>query len=188
MITKTVGGSGGPAPKIGFAQGEFRMPTLPPGSPQDIVVQARRAAATRLRIQGLTFERIATEHPELGYASRQHVREDVNRHLAQLAEERRQDAGTLVQAEVEKLDRLEAKLNGILDANGLTIRNGEVVTYRGEAVIDFAPAMQAAKILLDLSQRRARLLRHDQPVKVEQGGDVNLNVRYEYAGIDPEDV
>jgi len=70
--------------------------------------------------------------------------------------------------EVQKLDLLEERLWGMLDEDYYTVSAGQVVYMEtGDPVPDIDPVMKIIDRILKVSERRAKLLGLDKPVRVE---------------------
>jgi Ni,Fe-hydrogenase III large subunit len=71
----------------------------------------------------------------------------------------------LKRAELAKLDRIECHLRDAMTREHVRVDHGRVITYKRKPVIDDAPVIQAAVALLRVQERRAKLLRLDEPAK-----------------------
>lgn len=139
--------------------------------------QRRRAEVMRLRREGRTFEEIGEQ---LG-VSKQAAHQMYRRTLAdipalEVAEYRAEQAA--------RLDALLAKANEVLAAEHVIVQHGKVVMQDGKPIPDHGPVLDAIKAVLDIEQRRAKLLGLDTPVK--QQLEVDGGVRYEIVGVPPE--
>ncbi len=80
--------------------------------------------------------------------------------------------------ELDKLDRLERHLLGVMEREHVSASHGRVVTLDGKPVLDDGPGVQAAVALLRVQDRRARLLGLDAPtltrVQVEDVVDAEI--------------
>ena len=102
----------------------------------------RRTQAIALRLAGVDFESIATR---LGYASRGAECTDINRALEQSLAEQARDGEVLRQAELLRLDRLQA----------------------GVWTQALAGDPRSAEVALKVIDRRCKLLGLDAPARVE---------------------
>ncbi|WP_406735363.1 hypothetical protein OG508_28120 [Streptomyces sp. NBC_01108] len=119
----------------------------------------RDAEAALLRSKGWTYPRIAAE---LGYGHRADAYNAVQRVLKETVREAGEEVRTL---ELERLDRLEAAANEVLEREHVTVSNGRVVDLHGAPLPDDAPVLAAIDRLLKIQERRSRLLGLDAPVK-----------------------
>lgn len=119
----------------------------------------RAALAAELRSKGWTYTRIA-EH--VGYTHRA----DAYNAVKKVLEETVREAGENVRAlELERLDRLEAAANEVLEREHVTVSNGRVVVLHETPLPDDGPVLAAIDRLLKIQERRARLLGLDAPTK-----------------------
>jgi len=89
----------------------------------------------------------------------------LNKYTPQLLEG---DATKHREIEVGKLDLLEQKLWAMIDEDYYTVSNGQVVYMEtGDPVPDIDPILKIVDRILKVSERRAKLLGLDKPVKVE---------------------
>ncbi|MFH9368081.1 hypothetical protein ACH4K8_20665 [Streptomyces anulatus] len=119
----------------------------------------RDAEAARLRTQGWTYQRIA-DH--VGFKQRADAYNAVKRVLDATVREAGEDIRAL---ELERLDRLEAAANGVLEREHVTVSNGRVVVLHETPLPDDGPVLAAIDRLLKIQERRARLLGLDAPTK-----------------------
>ncbi|MEU9198861.1 hypothetical protein [Streptomyces sp. NPDC048332] len=127
---------------------------------RSLTTAQREAEAALLRSKGWTYPRIAAE---LGYTHRADAYNAVQKVLKETVRE----AGEQVRAlELERLDRLEAAANEVLEREHITVSNGRIVSGTdGAPILDDAPVLQAIDRLLKIQERRSRLLGLDAPVK-----------------------
>lgn len=120
----------------------------------------REAEAALLRSKGWPYPRIAAE---LGYKHKADAYNAVQRVLKETVREAGEQVRVL---ELERLDRLEAAANEVLERNHVTVSHGKIVAGPdGAPLFDDAPVLQAIDRLLKIQERRARLLGLDAPVK-----------------------
>ncbi|MER6103609.1 hypothetical protein ABT115_15125 [Streptomyces sp. NPDC001832] len=124
-----------------------------------ITTAQRDAEAALLRSKGWTYPRIAAE---LGYNHRADAYNAVQRVLKETVREAGENVRTL---ELERLDRLEAAANEVLEREHVTVSNGRIVSLDGAPLPDDGPVLAAIDRLLKIQERRARLLGLDAPVK-----------------------
>lgn len=141
-------------------------------------VSARRAKLIQYRLNGRSYDEI---YAELGYASRTAASKDFSRALEQnIADERtsmevyRETEILRLDGELERLTRLYAKVERILDKFHVTVQFGKVVTHDGEPLEDDGPVLAAVDRLVRIEdarrrngERRAKLLGLDAAQKVE---------------------
>ena len=137
----------------------------------------RDAAAADLRAKGRTYQQIADE---LGWSDKSDARKAVLRVLRTIV---REPAEAVLHFELERLDAelgrldaLEAKVRKVLDARHITVSNGKVIINpdTNEPMDDDAPILQAADRLLKIEEarrrngeRRAKLTGIEAAVKVD---------------------
>jgi hypothetical protein len=158
----------------------------------------RDAQAAELRSRGLSYRQIAAE---MGYRSVRSAQEAVTRALKEIVEDPANDVRVM---ELGRLDDLYATALEVLqrehvvvstsgrivydiieyarDGNG-NIRlddDGRPVAEEVTRLRDDGPTLAAIKTLLQIQERRAKLLGLDAPVKAEVGG----KLKYEVVGVD----
>ncbi|MFD8667068.1 hypothetical protein ACFV1U_16945 [Streptomyces microflavus] len=126
---------------------------------RSLTTAQRDAEAARLRTQGWTYQRIA-DH--LGFKQRADAYNAVKRVLDATVREAGEDIRAL---ELERLDRLEAAANEVLEREHVTVSNGRVVALDGAPLPDDGPVLAAIDRLLKIQERRAKLLGLDAPTK-----------------------
>ncbi|MFF7879125.1 hypothetical protein ACFZDM_33430 [Streptomyces californicus] len=126
---------------------------------RSLTTAQRDAEAARLRTQGWTYQRIA-DH--LKFKQRADAYNAVKRVLDATVREAGEDIRTL---ELERLDRLEAAANEVLEREHVTVSNGRVVVLHETPLPDDGPVLAAIDRLLKIQERRARLLGLDAPTK-----------------------
>jgi multidrug efflux pump subunit AcrA (membrane-fusion protein) len=147
-------------------------------------VADRRAQLVKLRLAGVRFDddRILA----LGYASRQAASKDMIRALEEHREEEaaavsayRQQENERLDAELERLEVLEAAARVVLQNRHIMVNNGRVILHpdTNEPMEDDAPILQAIDRLVKIEdarrrngERRAKLNGLDMPVKAEVTG------------------
>ena len=127
-------------------------------------VRDREAQALELRRNGASYPQIADR---LGI-SVSTAWEAVHRVLDRTAQEA---AGDVRKLELERLDQLQIAALAVLRRTHPVVQAGKIV-YSGsgdaaQPLIDDGPTLAAIRTLLDIQQRRARLLGLDAPTKVE---------------------
>ncbi|MFD5900995.1 hypothetical protein ACFWHG_05785 [Streptomyces microflavus] len=126
---------------------------------RSLTTAQRDAEAARLRTQGWTYQRIA-DH--LDFKQRADAYNAVKRVLDATVREAGEDIRAL---ELERLDRLEAAANEVLEREHVTVSNGRVVALDGAPLPDDGPVLAAIDRLLKIQERRAKLLGLDAPTK-----------------------
>lgn len=120
----------------------------------------RDNSAAKLRAQGWSYERIASE---LGWHDRSGARKAVQRAIVATVREAGDELRVL---ELERLDRLYEKAWEILERVHYAHGNGRVVMLDNVPVLDDGPTLAAMDRMLKIQERRARLLGLDAPVTV----------------------
>lgn len=145
---------------------------------KQVVVATRRAEMIKMRLAGHSFDEIAEA---LNYGSRSAASKDFHRALeSNLAEQRtsmevyRETEILRLDGELERLTRLYAKVERILDKFHVTVQFGKVITVDGEPLEDDSPALAAVDRLIKIEdarrrngERRAKLLGLDAAQKFE---------------------
>ncbi|MEV7895306.1 hypothetical protein [Streptomyces cyaneofuscatus] len=126
---------------------------------RSLTTAERDARAAELRSKGWTYSRIAAE---LGFNHRADAHNAVKRVLKETVREAGEDVRAL---ELERLDRLEAAANEVLEREHVTVSNGRVVSLNEMPLPDDGPVLAAIDRLLKIQERRARLLGLDAPTK-----------------------
>lgn len=139
--------------------------------------QQRRAEVIRLKRQGRSFESIG-EH--LGI-TRQRAHQI---YKAALDEIPAQEVNEYRAEQAERLDEMLRKAYEVLERKHITVSNGKVIYLDEEPLEDDAPTLMAIKTVLQIEERRAKLLGLDTPVKQQIGGEVQ--VTYSFEGVDVE--
>jgi hypothetical protein len=137
-----------------------------------------RRRCLELRLTGMTNAQIGDQ---LGLQ-----RSTVCRHIKEaLADIPKAEADALRGLEVEKLDREERFINAQLSARHIAwASNGKVVmdidekTGKPYKLEDPGPVFAAVGKLLDIANRRAKLLGLDSPTKIEQSGSVEVTTAH----------
>ncbi|MEV2259201.1 hypothetical protein AB0J13_11135 [Streptomyces anulatus] len=154
------------------------------GKPVEAETSERRAKLIRLRRQGVPYDdrRIM----DLGYATSGAARKDVIRALERNRAEEAAEVGVYRQqenerldAELERLEGLEAAARRVLANRHILVNNGRVILHpdTNEPMEDDAPVLQAIDRLVKIDdarrrngERRAKLNGLDMPVKAEVSG------------------
>ncbi|MEU0157945.1 hypothetical protein ABZ154_03630 [Streptomyces sp. NPDC006261] len=126
---------------------------------RSLTTAQRDAHAAELRAKGWTYRRIAAE---LGWKQGADAYNAVQRVLKETVREAGEDVRTL---ELERLDRLEAAANEVLEREHVTVSNGRVVSLNEMPLPDDGPVLAAIDRLLKIQERRAKLLGLDAPTK-----------------------
>jgi DnaJ-domain-containing protein 1 len=121
----------------------------------------RDAEAARLRALRFTYEQIADQ---LGYADHSGARKAAERGRDRAVREPHQD---MVLMDLAELDEMARQAWKVLHATHYVVDRGEVVTLHGEPLRDDAPVLAAIAKLLDIQQRRAKLVGLDAPTKMQ---------------------
>lgn len=144
---------------------------------RDPATITRDAQAATLRSQGHTYQQIADE---LGFGHKSDALTAVNRCINDIAREPAEAALHFeldrLDAQLLRLDKLEAATLKVLAARHITVNNGRVIIHpeTGEPMEDDAPVLAAVDRLVKIEdtrrrngERRARLLGLDAAVKVD---------------------
>lgn len=146
-------------------------------------VAERRARAIAMRAEGQTWQTVTDV---LGYKNPREACQDVARALEARLKDQALAADQLREVELERLEAMEREVWAVLRRRHVTVSGGKIVydePVDGEdpqPLVDDGPVLAAVDRLNRISERRAKLLGLDSPVKVEQGGQV----RYEIVGVD----
>lgn len=147
------------------------------------------AIACELRSRGWSYREIANK---LGDAEAAQAYKRVQRVISRIVQE---PAEEVRQFELDRLDRqwrdlekLQARVQEVLDANHVVIQHGKVVYGdTGEPFVDHGPVLDAAKTMLSvqaqrdrIQARRSKYLGLDAAQKMQVSG----GVRYEIVGVD----
>jgi hypothetical protein len=128
--------------------------------------QKRHAEAVKMRLTGMSFDRIAEA---LGYADAATAYNAVKRELENAP---REDVRALRELEAQRLDGYTEILIGVLRANHVmvSVTRGQVILDpdTDEALLDYGPVMDAVRELRQISESRRRLFGLDprQPVEM----------------------
>ena len=133
----------------------------PKTSPRRIEIAERRKKATQMRQAGASYETIART---MGYKSASNAVQDVQRYLAETAQEATAEVRAM---ELARLDMLWQKAMAVLVRNHITVSNGKVISVDGKNLVDDGPTLAAIDRLLKIQERRAKLLGLDAPAKHE---------------------
>ncbi|MEU3281604.1 hypothetical protein [Streptomyces antibioticus] len=138
---------------------------------------ARDARAAELRAKGWTYQQIANE---LGYAQKRSVAEAIQRVLKTVVKEPAEAVLHFelerLDAELTRLDTLEAAARKVLEARHIVVNNGRVIIHpdTGQPMEDDAPVLQAIDRLVKIEdarrrngERRAKLTGIEAAVKVD---------------------
>lgn len=125
----------------------------------------RDAAAARLRATGMTYDQIATK---LEFSSRGHAYNAVDRALKSI---RREPAEELRSLMLAQLDEIQVVAREIMLGKHYLVSGGKVVydplSQTPTPLLDDGPRMAAMGRLMDVMNRRAKLLGLDAAVKVQ---------------------
>jgi hypothetical protein len=141
----------------------------------------RDAAAAHLRGRGYTYAKIAQE---LGLSGRQVAYEAVQRALKAIVKEAASEALAIeldrLDAELVRLEDLEAAARAVMTRNHVTVSHGKVIsttnpeTEQEEPLLDDGPVLQAIDRLVRIEDargrngdRRAKLLGLNAPTRVD---------------------
>jgi hypothetical protein len=117
----------------------------------------RDAEACELRAQGWTYQRIADHFDitrRVAYDAVHNALKDIIREPAEAARQFELDR---LDAELERLERLEAATREVLDRHHVTVaNNGTIVHHDGEPLLDDAPVLQAVDRLLKIEESRRK--------------------------------
>lgn len=137
----------------------------------------RAARAMELRSKGWTLQKIADE---LGYSHRSNVAQIINENIARIT---REPAAAVLHFELERLDaelgrldNLEAAARKVLEARHIMVNNGRVILHPDteQPMEDDAPVLQAIDRLIKIEdarrrngERRAKLTGIEAAIKVD---------------------
>lgn len=149
--------------------------------------QERDAQACRMRAAGHSFAEIGLH---LGYGSAAHAHRAIKRvmteTIAEPADDLRRTELDRLDRELVKLDALERRVAGVLDAAHVTVSNGRVMYLDGQPLPDDAPLLSAVDRLVKITESRTRisesrrkLLGLDAPTKL-----MSETVAYSIEGVD----
>jgi hypothetical protein len=154
----------------------------------------RDAQAAALRSRGMSYRQVAAE---MGYRSVRSAQEAVQRALSSIVEESAQDLRAM---ELGRLDDLYEAAMDVLGRDHVVVSNSGKIVYdtieyardgtgnimidddgrpvaeKVAKLLDDAPKLAAIKTLLQIQERRAKLLGLDSPVKAEVGGKLTYEV------------
>lgn len=145
---------------------------------QQAATAERRIKLIKMKLDGALFEEI---WEELGYSSIGAATKDFSRALEiRIAEQRtsievhREMEVLRLDAELERLTRLYAKVERLLDKQHVSISNGRVVLLHDEPIEDDGPVLHVVDRLIRIDEsrrkvgeRRAKLLGLDAPQRME---------------------
>lgn len=133
----------------------------------------RDAEACDLRGKGWTYRQIATHLGIDVHRAHDAVQRSMRETLREPAEAARQFELDRLDAELVRLDGLEASVREVLERHHVTVSNGQIVRLDGEPLLDDAPVLQAADRLLKIEdsrrkngESRRKLLGLDAPSRV----------------------
>lgn len=134
-----------------------------------------RARIVELRRKRLTFAEIAKEVGRAESTVWEHYQAAVRDIPAVVVEQHRQEM-------LDQLDEAERAVLAVLHTQHITVSQGRVVRDDdGSTVVDDGPILDAARTLVSLQARKAKLIGADAAEKVEHSG----GVKYEVVGVDP---
>lgn len=119
----------------------------------------RDAEAARLRACRFTYEQIAQQ---LGFADHSGARKAAERGRDRAVREPHQD---MVALDLAELDEMAQQAWKVLRNTHYVVDRGEVVHLDSEPLLDDAPVLAAIAKLLDIQQRRAKLVGLDAPAR-----------------------
>lgn len=149
---------------------------MPRSPAQKEDTQRQRAEVLRLRRTGMSFTAIGEQ---LG-VTRQRAHQVYSSALAEIPA---QEVHEYRVEQAARLDALLERANEVLAANAVMVQHGKVVMLDGSPVPDPTVILAAIKTILDVEQRRAKLLGLDAPT--QQQLEVDGGLRYEIVGLDP---
>jgi hypothetical protein len=115
--------------------------------------------AAEMRSRSMTYPQIAAE---MGIALST-AYDRVQRGFAQIPTEGGKEAKRL---ELEKLDRIEAHLLGVMERDHIKVDHGKIIyDDTGNRILDDGPGVTAANSLLRVQERRSRLMGYDAPTR-----------------------
>lgn len=152
---------------------------MPAPAAKQAEVAARRAKAVRMRTAGRDWQTIADA---LGYSSRGAACQDVTRALKAYQDDLAAAAEDHRVLALARLDDLLKAAHEVLERKHITVNNGKVIYLGEQPIEDDAPTLMAIKTILQIEERRAKLLGLDTPVK--QQVEVDGSLRYEIVGVD----
>lgn len=149
-----------------------------PSRTDQILIAQRRTKMFEMRRDGAGFQEIADT---LGYAGRTAASKDFCRMLERTIAKQHASIEVLRELELQRLDaelqrltRLYAKVERILDKFHVTVQFGKVISVDGEPLEDDGPALAAVDRLVKIEdarrrngERRAKLMGLDAAQKVE---------------------
>lgn len=147
--------------------------------PAAIESAERKAKIVDLKRKGKSFAQIGAALK----ISRQRAHEIFHEALRALPQA---DAADYRAAELDRLEFLREKVQAVLSHRHLVTNGGEVVLHNGRPLVDDMPILKAVWMDIKISERIARLVGADAPVKTEN--TLNAVARYELIGIDIDDV
>lgn len=125
---------------------------------RSIETAQRDMRAAEMRSRSMTYQQIADAlEMSVGAAYKA-----VQRAFASIPTE---EAVEAKRQELDKLDRIERHLLGVMEREHIKVDHGKVIRddETGERILDDGPGVQAASTLLRVQERRTRLLGTDAP-------------------------
>lgn len=141
-----------------------------PTKAEKAIIDERRTQAIAMRTRGETWDRIGQT---LGYASGAAACNDVTRALEERARALTEQADSLRELELARLDALYAAAWAVLEREHVVVSGGKIVKDGRRKLRDDGPVLAAIDRLVRISERRAKLLGIDSPVKIEAGVTVD---------------
>lgn len=123
--------------------------------------RTRDLEAARLRALRFSHDQIAER---LGYENRSGAWKAVKRGQELIVREPHED---MVLLDLSELDEMARKAWTVLNNTHYVVDRGAVVTWDGQPLKDDAPVLTAIRTLLEVQQRRARLVGLDAPKRLE---------------------
>lgn len=140
----------------------------------------RDAEAAKLRVRAWDYQAIADE---LGLASPGAAHDAVRRALSESVREPTEQARDIAAAH---LDQLALEAWRLVRTRHVAVSAGRVVEHGGEPVSDAKPVTDALRILVQIEERRAKLLGLDAPRQVVTSVITEATVDAEIARLEEE--
>jgi len=122
---------------------------------------ARDAEALAYRARGWTYQRVANE---MGYSDKSGARKACERALASDVRETTEEAKSLI---LMDLNAAKQAAWAVLEANHLTVSNGQVVRLDGMPIPDDAPVLAAIDRIVKIDQEIAKIYGAYAPTRHE---------------------
>lgn len=142
----------------------------------------RDAECARLQALGYTYRQIGSA---LGIPTTTAFQAVRRVHRAAGAEARDQ----IRESVLSRIEAVAARMEEIADSDHYAVAQGRVVyDEEGNPVLDQAPVIAAAKVLLDTARDVRKLMGIDEPVRTETKVDGTQTVSYKITGADPDKI